>query len=70
MSGAAIGKGQQTAMEDVVLQMLSQRKMRTSTLMEEAQQRGLSSADVREVVWTLLDEGRLALTPDRYLTCC
>jgi hypothetical protein len=38
--------------------------------MEEAQQRGLSSADIREVVWALLDEGRLSLTPDRYLTCC
>jgi hypothetical protein len=48
--------------------MISEAPVRTSDLMKQAVQHGLSSADVRETVWSLLDDGRLHLTSDRHLT--
>lgn len=53
--------------EEKVLGMVSEHRLRTSDLMNVASQHGLSSADVREAVWSLLDEGRLTLSSDRRL---
>lgn len=55
------------SLEETVLSLLSRKHVRTSELMSEASQHGLSSADVREAVWSLLDEGRLTLSSDRRL---
>lgn len=54
--------------ETKVLAMISEAPVRTSDLMKQAGNHGLSSADVRETVWSLLDDGRLQLTSDRRLT--
>ena len=59
---------QQPQVETKVLAMISAAPVRTSDLMKQADQHGLSSADVRETVWSLLDDGRLQLTSDRHLT--
>lgn len=53
--------------EEKVLGMVSQQRLRTTDLMNVASQHGLSSADVREAVWSLLDDGRLTLSSDRRL---
>ncbi|HET7463300.1 MAG TPA: hypothetical protein VFJ82_18745 [Longimicrobium sp.] len=55
------------AVEEKVLGMISDKRLRTTDLMNEAEHHGLSSADVREAVWTLLDDGRLTLSADRRL---
>lgn len=60
--------GQRSPVEEKVLEMVSERAKRTSELMDEAHEHDLSPADVREAVWTLLDDGRLKLTSDRRLT--
>lgn len=57
----------QKTVEERVLDLLSGGCFRTSELMDQAGRKGLSAADVREAVWSLLDEGRLDLTPDRRL---
>lgn len=54
-------------LEEKVLGLVSEKRPRTSELMNEASQHGLSSADVREAVWSLLDDGRLTLSSDRRL---
>jgi|GEM_PF-3578457 hypothetical protein len=54
--------------EERVLGMISEAPIRTSELMNRAHDLGSSSAEVRETVWSLLDEGRLQLTADRRLT--
>jgi len=59
---------QPTGVEEKVLEMVSGTAKRTSDLMKEAPEHDLSPADVREAVWTLLDDGRLNLTSDRRLT--
>lgn len=59
---------QHPQVETKVLAMISEAPVRTSDLMKQAVQHGLSSADVRETVWSLLDDGRLHLTSDRHLT--
>jgi hypothetical protein len=59
---------QRSTVEDKVLEMVSETAKRTSELMKEAPEHDLSPADVREAVWTLLDDGRLNLTSDRRLT--
>lgn len=57
------------AVESTVLKMVSQEpSVRTTELMRQASEHGLSEADVREAVWTLLDDGLIALTSDRRLT--
>jgi hypothetical protein len=68
MAPAAQEREKSSGVEDEVLRLVTDRSLRTSELMEQAGQHGLSSADVREAVWTLLDDGRLALTSDRHLT--
>ena len=59
---------QRSAVEEKVLEMVSGNAKRTSELMREAPDHDLSPADVREAVWTLLDDGRLNLSSDRRLT--
>jgi hypothetical protein len=68
MAPAAQEREESSGVEDEVLRLVTDRSLRTSELMAEAGEHGLSSADVREAVWTLLDDGRLALTSDRHLT--
>lgn len=53
--------------EEKVLGLVSEKPLRTTELMNEAVKHGLSSADVREAVWSLLDDGRLTLASDRKL---
>jgi hypothetical protein len=59
---------QHPQVESKVLAMISEAPARTSELMKQAGKHGLSSADVRETIWSLLDDGRLQLTSDRRLT--
>lgn len=68
MDDAASPVEQHPQVETKVLAMISEAPVRTSDLMNQAGQHGLSSADVRETVWSLLDDGRLQLTSDRRLT--
>lgn len=51
-----------------VLRILRERSLRTSELMRQVSGRGISASDAREVVWALLDEGRLEISSDRRLT--
>jgi hypothetical protein len=48
-----------TQVEERVLGMISEASVRTSDLMNRAHDLGSSSAEVRETVWSLLDDGRL-----------
>ncbi len=53
--------------EDTVLRLVREKLLRTTDLMDAAGEYGLSEADMREAVWSLLDEGQLELTRDRHL---
>ena len=66
MHASATGQDPRTV-EEKVLGIVSEKHLRTSELMEEAGQYGLSSADVREAVWSLLDDGRISMAADRRL---
>lgn len=68
MDDATASFEQHPQVETKVLAMISEAPVRTSDLMKQADKHGLSSADVRETVWSLLDDGRLQLTSDRRLT--
>lgn len=65
--GTSDDRVESNPVEEKVLGLLSAQRLRTSDLMSAASQHGLSSADVREAVWSLLDDGRLALAADRKL---
>lgn len=66
MHASAAGPDPQTV-EEKVLGIVTEKHLRTSELMQEASKHGLSSADVREAVWSLLDEGRISMSADRRL---
>lgn len=54
--------------EQRVLELIAGAPVRTSELMKKAPSIGVSEADLRETVWSLLDDGLLQLTSDRHLT--
>ncbi len=53
--------------ESRVLSLVSARPMRTSELMEEGKRAGLNPSDIREAVWSLVDDGQLAFTADLHV---
>ena len=66
MHSSAAGQDPQIV-EEKVLGIVAEKHLRTSELMQEASSHGLSSADVREAVWSLLDDGKISISADRRL---
>jgi hypothetical protein len=56
-----------TIVEERVLKAISDGRVRTSQLMKDSHKLDSSPEEIREAVWSLLDDGRIDITPDRFL---